>query len=196
MKAHFSGGAITSNGSAVLLRQADWMLGLTEQAARVLDDPRRKASLLVYYLRQSKIDRAKHAWAVLALLLKQLRQAWPNVEIVFRGANPRYIVTSFGRIPSRDALAQNPSDDLITLQNDQDIAAHNPNSASNVTAPARSKLSRTATAQISRIPAKLAHSCNIRARTPGGSAQLSRAADAPVDSHAVQTDNVGESHTF
>ena len=31
-------------GGAVLLRQADRMLGLTEQAARVLDDPRRKAS--------------------------------------------------------------------------------------------------------------------------------------------------------
>ena len=66
------------------------------------------------------------------------------------------------RIPSRDALAQNPSDDLITLQNDQDIAAHNPNTASNDPVPARSKLSRPETAQISRIPAKLAHSCNIR----------------------------------
>ena len=44
MEARFAGGAITSNGGAVLLRQADRMLGLTEQAARVLDDPRRKAS--------------------------------------------------------------------------------------------------------------------------------------------------------
>ena len=44
LTARFSGGAITSNGGAVLLRQADRMLGLTEQAARVLDDPRRKAS--------------------------------------------------------------------------------------------------------------------------------------------------------
>ena len=209
VEARFSGGAITSNGGAVLLRQADRMLGLTEQAARVLDDPRRKAScrhsarsmlrqrvfglalgyedlndhdelrsdpalqtavgadqslasastlcrferragrdeavrlhevlvaqfiasyktppgqlvldfdatddrvhgqqigrffhgyydhycflplyvfcgdqLLVSYLRPSKIDGAKHAWAVLALLVKRLRQAWPKVEIVFRG---------------------------------------------------------------------------------------------------------------
>ena len=65
--------------------------------------------------------------------------------------------------PSRDALTPNPPDDLITLQNDQDIAAHNLNAASNDPAPARSELSRPATAQISRIPAKLAHSCNIRA---------------------------------
>ena len=40
--------------------------------------------LLVSYLRPSKIDGAKHAWAVLALLVKRLRQAWPKVEIVFR----------------------------------------------------------------------------------------------------------------
>ncbi len=44
VEARFSGGAITSNGGAVLLREADRMLGLTEQAARVLADPRRKAS--------------------------------------------------------------------------------------------------------------------------------------------------------
>ena len=44
VEVRFSGGAITSNGGAVLLRQADRILGLTEQAARVLDDPRRKAS--------------------------------------------------------------------------------------------------------------------------------------------------------
>ena len=51
----------------------------------------------------------------------------------------------------------------IALQNDQDIAAHNPNTASNDPAPARLELSRPATTQISRIPAKSAHSCNIRA---------------------------------
>ena len=44
VEVRFAGGAITSNGGAVLLRQAVRMLGLTEQAARVLDDPRRKAS--------------------------------------------------------------------------------------------------------------------------------------------------------
>ncbi len=41
--------------------------------------------LLVAYLRPSKIDGAKHAWAILALLVKRLRQAWPGVRIVLRG---------------------------------------------------------------------------------------------------------------
>lgn len=41
--------------------------------------------LLVSYLRPSKIDGAKHAWAVLSLLTRRLRQAWPKVKIVFRG---------------------------------------------------------------------------------------------------------------
>ena len=40
--------------------------------------------LLVSYLRPSKIDGAKHAWAILALLVKRLRQAWPRVRIVLR----------------------------------------------------------------------------------------------------------------
>lgn len=41
--------------------------------------------LLVAYLRPSKIDGARHAWAILALLVKKLRQAWPKVEIILRG---------------------------------------------------------------------------------------------------------------
>ena len=41
--------------------------------------------LLVSYLRPSKIDAAKHAWAILALLVKHLRQSWPSVRIIFRG---------------------------------------------------------------------------------------------------------------
>lgn len=41
--------------------------------------------LLVAYLRPSKIDGAKHAWAVLALLVKRLRRAFPAVRIVLRG---------------------------------------------------------------------------------------------------------------
>ena len=41
--------------------------------------------LLVSYLRPSKIDGAKHAWAILALLVKKLRAAWPEVRIIFRG---------------------------------------------------------------------------------------------------------------
>ena len=40
--------------------------------------------LWVSYLRSSKIDGAKHSWAVLALLIKRLRQAWPKVEILVR----------------------------------------------------------------------------------------------------------------
>ena len=41
--------------------------------------------LLVSYLRPSKIDGAKHAWAILSLLVKRLRAVWPGVKIVFRG---------------------------------------------------------------------------------------------------------------
>jgi len=41
--------------------------------------------LLVSYLRPSRIDGAKHAWAILALLVKRLRQAWPKVRLIFRG---------------------------------------------------------------------------------------------------------------
>ena len=40
---------------------------------------------LVSYLRPSKLDGAKHAWAILALLVKRLRQVWPQVRIIFRG---------------------------------------------------------------------------------------------------------------
>jgi hypothetical protein len=41
--------------------------------------------LLVGYLRPSKIDAAKHAWAILSLLVKRLRKQWPEVRIIFRG---------------------------------------------------------------------------------------------------------------
>ncbi len=40
--------------------------------------------LLASYLRPSNIDGAKHAWAILALLVRRLRQAWPDVRIVLR----------------------------------------------------------------------------------------------------------------
>jgi hypothetical protein len=40
--------------------------------------------LLVSYLRESKIDGAKHSWAILALLIKRLRQAWPKVKLIVR----------------------------------------------------------------------------------------------------------------
>jgi Transposase DDE domain group 1 len=41
--------------------------------------------LLVSYLRPSNIDPARHAWAILKLLVKRLRQVWPKVKLVFRG---------------------------------------------------------------------------------------------------------------
>jgi len=44
-----------------------------------------KDQLLVSYLRPSNIDAARHAWAILSLLVKRFRQAWPGVRIVFRG---------------------------------------------------------------------------------------------------------------
>jgi len=40
--------------------------------------------LLVSYLRPSNIDGAKHAWAILKLLVGKLRQAWPDVRIILR----------------------------------------------------------------------------------------------------------------
>jgi hypothetical protein len=40
--------------------------------------------LLVAYLRKSNIDAAKHAWAILKLLVKRLRAAWPRTKIVIR----------------------------------------------------------------------------------------------------------------
>lgn len=41
--------------------------------------------LLVSYLRTSNKDGARHAWAILSLLSKRFRHAWPNVRIIFRG---------------------------------------------------------------------------------------------------------------
>jgi len=40
--------------------------------------------LLVAYLRPSKIDGAKHSWAILSLLVRRLREAWPGVRITMR----------------------------------------------------------------------------------------------------------------
>lgn len=41
--------------------------------------------LLAAYLRPSDIDAAKHSRAVLKLLVKKLRSAWPDVRIILRG---------------------------------------------------------------------------------------------------------------
>ena len=40
---------------------------------------------LVAYLRQSKIDGAKHTGAILKLLVTFIRRHWPDVQIIFRG---------------------------------------------------------------------------------------------------------------
>ena len=40
--------------------------------------------LLVAYLRPSRIDAAKHSRAMLKLLVRRLRQAWPKVRLIFR----------------------------------------------------------------------------------------------------------------
>jgi hypothetical protein len=40
--------------------------------------------LLVSYLRPSNIDGARHSWAILKLLVGRLREAWPEVKIIFR----------------------------------------------------------------------------------------------------------------
>lgn len=44
-----------------------------------------KDQLLISYLRPSNIDGAKHAWAILSLLVKQIRKSWPFTKIIFRG---------------------------------------------------------------------------------------------------------------
>lgn len=41
--------------------------------------------LLISYLRPSNIDGAKHAWAILSLLVKRLRLSCLKVKIIFRG---------------------------------------------------------------------------------------------------------------
>lgn len=42
------------------------------------------SQLLVSYLRPSNIDASKHAWAILSLLVKRLRKAWPKTRIIIR----------------------------------------------------------------------------------------------------------------
>ena len=41
--------------------------------------------LLVSYLRPADIDGANHSRAILKLLVGRIRQAWPNIRIIFRG---------------------------------------------------------------------------------------------------------------
>ena len=41
--------------------------------------------LLFAYLKLGDSDNAKHVWAILSLLFKLLRQAWPDVHIISLG---------------------------------------------------------------------------------------------------------------
>jgi len=43
------------------------------------------SSLLVAYLRPSDIDASMHSRAILKLLVTRIRQAWPDVRVIFRG---------------------------------------------------------------------------------------------------------------
>jgi hypothetical protein len=98
------GGEVSSDGGVLLLRQADRRLGLVAALDRVHGNQEGRAfhgyygdwcflplyvfcgeQLLVSYLRPSNIDAARHSWAILKLLAQRLRQAWPEVKIVFRG---------------------------------------------------------------------------------------------------------------
>ena len=69
----------------------DAILCGTEKPAslqRVIRRKQRKQKVkfrLVSYLRPSGVDAARHAWGILALLVKALRARWPRVKIVFRG---------------------------------------------------------------------------------------------------------------
>ncbi len=45
VEADFEGGAISSDGGVLLLRQVDRVLGLSEAVSKVLSDPRRQAQL-------------------------------------------------------------------------------------------------------------------------------------------------------
>jgi len=40
--------------------------------------------IIQYRLRKSNQDQAKHAWAILSLLVKRFRQVWPECSIIFR----------------------------------------------------------------------------------------------------------------
>ena len=55
---------------------------IVEQFFRPYQSP---PKLLVSYLGPASVDGAKHTGAILALLVKRIRKAWPRVNIIFRG---------------------------------------------------------------------------------------------------------------
>ena len=108
IEANFTGGALSSDGGLMLLRQVDRRIGLSKAVAAALHDPRnqdmithdirdlvaqRLYGLCCGYedlndhdvLRRSRIDGARHSAAVIKLLVTRLRQAWPAVRIIIRG---------------------------------------------------------------------------------------------------------------
>src|SRR5947199_298223 len=113
LQADFSGGVLTSDAAALLLRHADRQLGLIDAHYRLSPNPLNPDPvhghhenrffhgyydgycflplyvfcgdhLLVAYLRPANIDAARHSRAVLKLLVARLRQTWPDVRIVVR----------------------------------------------------------------------------------------------------------------
>lgn len=75
------------------------------------------SQLLVAYLRPGSDTGPRHAWAILALLVRRLRQSWPKVKILFRAdsafcnsqllqwcetADVRYVVGARGRKPLKE----------------------------------------------------------------------------------------------
>ncbi len=97
--ANFAGGALSSDGGLMLLRQVDRKIGLSAAAAAVIHDPRhadlithslrdliaQRLYALACVLRRSRIDGAKHAPAVIKLLVSYLRQHWPKTRFIVRG---------------------------------------------------------------------------------------------------------------
>jgi hypothetical protein len=75
--------------------------------------------LLVSYLRPSNIDGAKHSWAILSLLVKRLRQAWPDVKIIFRGDS------GFCRHRMFDWCEKNNVDYIVGLAGNQRLQKYN-----------------------------------------------------------------------
>jgi hypothetical protein len=75
--------------------------------------------LLVAYLRKSNIDGAKHAWAILKLLVKRLKAAWPRTKIVIRADS------GFCRDPMLSWCDRNDVKYVIGLARNSRLLEHN-----------------------------------------------------------------------
>lgn len=73
--------------------------------------------LLVAYLRSAKHDAALHASAIMKLLTRRLRQAWPSVRLVFRGDS------GFCRPRLLDWCERNGVDYILGLQKNSRLLA-------------------------------------------------------------------------